>query len=229
MGEMVTYHGAGNAGEGYLARPAPGESRPAVVVVQEWWGLVPHITSVADRFAEAGFAALAVDLDRGASAGLDRSGQETRPVDAPELDRASVEIAGAAEYLAGRSGVAGKVGVVGFGAGGSLALWSATRSDRIVGAVGFYPVLPWDGMPTDWAGYAGKSALIHCCAEEPSSGDGALATRRAIETAGGECQVCDYPGTVRAFFDDDRPEAYHQPAAASAWARTLEFFRAKLG
>jgi len=41
--------------------------------------------------------------------------------------------------------------------------------------------------------------------------------------------VYDYPGTGHAFFNDDRPEAYHDAAAATAWARTLEFLRATLG
>ena len=65
MGEMVSYRSNGGTSEGYLAIPASGTASPAVIVIQEWWGLVPHIRSVADRFAEAGFVALAPDLYHG--------------------------------------------------------------------------------------------------------------------------------------------------------------------
>jgi len=228
MGEMVGYRSNGGTSEGYLALPATGEAGLAVVVIQEWWGLVPHITSVADRFADAGFVALAPDLYHGTST--------TEPDHAGKLimglamDQAARDIAGGADYLAGRPEVTGSVGCVGFCAGGSLALWSATVSDRIVATAGFYPVLPWERMRPEWSDYAGKAAVIHCSEEDgTSAADGVQAARRAIEVAGGECAVHDYPGTRHAFFNDDRPEVFDQPAAASSWARTLEFFRTRLG
>ena len=57
MGEMTTFASNGHTCDGYLAGKGPG-----VIVIQEWWGLVPHITGVADRFAAAGFTALAPDF-----------------------------------------------------------------------------------------------------------------------------------------------------------------------
>lgn len=226
MGEMVTYRSGGGTSEGYLAVPAGGETRPAVIVIEERWGVVPHIRSVADRFAQAGFVALAPDL-RISTAEPEHAG---KLITGPAMDQAARDIAGAADYLVGRPEVTGKVGVVGFCAGGSLALWSATLSERIVGAVGFYPALPWERMRPDWADYAGKGALIHCSEEGgTSAAEGVQTARRAIEAAGGDVTLYDYPGTSHAFFNDDRPEVFNHPAAASAWARTLEFFRAKLG
>jgi carboxymethylenebutenolidase len=72
MGERITFKSNGSPTAGYLARPAqPG---PGVVVIQEWWGLVPHIEHVADRFAAAGFVALPPDL----STAVRRSRQMTR-------------------------------------------------------------------------------------------------------------------------------------------------------
>ncbi|MCH8994111.1 MAG: dienelactone hydrolase family protein [Chloroflexi bacterium] len=65
-GEMVTFSSNGQEAEGYLAKPASG-SGPGVVVIQEWWGLVPHIKDVCDRFANEGFVALAPDLYHGAA------------------------------------------------------------------------------------------------------------------------------------------------------------------
>jgi carboxymethylenebutenolidase len=228
MGEMVSYRSNGGTSEGYLALPPKGETGPAVIVIQEWWGLVPHITTVADRFADAGFMALAPDLYHGKAT--------TEPDEAVKLimglamDRAAGDIAGAADYLVKRAEVTGKVGCVGFCAGGSLALWSATLSDQIVAAVGFYPPLPWERMRPEWSDYAGKAAVIHCSEEDgTSAAEGMQTARRAIEAAGGECTLHDYPGTHHAFFNDDRPEVYDRQASARAWARTLELFRAKLG
>jgi carboxymethylenebutenolidase len=228
MGEMVSYRSNGGTSEGYLAIPASGSASPAVIVIQEWWGLVPHIRSVADRFAEAGFVALAPDFYHGETTGEPDEAQ--RLLMGMRMDEAARDIAGAADYLAERPEVTGKVGAVGFCAGGSLALWSATLSERIVASVGFYPALPWEAMPLNWADYAGKAAVIHCSEEDgTSAAEGVQTARRAIEEAGGTCQLYDYPGTSHAFFNDDRPEAFDQRAASSAWARTLELFRAKLG
>ncbi|HWB34583.1 MAG TPA: dienelactone hydrolase family protein, partial [Rugosimonospora sp.] len=67
MGELVRYPSNGGTSEGYLAVPESGTG-PGVVVIQEYWGLVPHIVSLADRFAQAGFVALAPDLFHGVKA-----------------------------------------------------------------------------------------------------------------------------------------------------------------
>ncbi|MEV7229382.1 dienelactone hydrolase family protein [Polymorphospora sp. NPDC051019] len=229
MGEMVSYRSNGGTSEGYLALPTGERSSaaPAVIVIQEWWGLVPHITSIADRFAEAGFVALAPDLYHGKSTSEpDEAGKLIMGL---AMDQAAKDIGGAADYLAQRPEVNGRVGTVGFCAGGSLALWSATLSDRIVATVGFYPVLPWERMRPEWTDYAGKAAVIHCSEEDgTSAAEGVVTASRAIEAAGGECAVYDYPGTRHAFFNDDRPEVFDRAASASAWARTLELFRTRL-
>jgi carboxymethylenebutenolidase len=64
MGENVEFQSNGGNTPGYLAIPKSGHG-PSVVVIQEWWGLVPHIKDVCDRFADEGFVALAPDLYHG--------------------------------------------------------------------------------------------------------------------------------------------------------------------
>lgn len=227
MGEMVSYSSNGGTSEGYLAVPSSG-SGPAVIVIQEWWGLVPHIKELADRFAEAGFVALAPDMYHGE--------HTTEPDEAGKLamglamDQTAKDIAGAAAYLASRPDVTGRIGCVGFCMGGSLALWSATLSEHVVATVGFYPALPWERMSPKWDNYAGKIAMIHCSEEDgTSAAPGIQQAKQAIEAAGGEVVVYDYPGTHHAFFNDDRPEVYDREAAALGWARTIEFLRTRLG
>ena len=63
-GQMVEFKSNGGTTQGYLATPESG-SGPGVIVIQEWWGLVDHIKDVADRFAKAGYVALAPDFYNG--------------------------------------------------------------------------------------------------------------------------------------------------------------------
>ena len=227
MGEQVTFASNGDTAAGYLAVPESG-SGPGVVVIQEWWGLVSHITDVADRFAAAGFVALAPDLYHGITT--------TEPDEAGKLlmglaiDRAAEDIAGAARYLTSRPETTGEtIGAVGFCMGGSLALWSATLAPQIVAAVGFYPAIPWEKMAPEWPSYDGKAAIVHA-AEGDGGPDapGILQARKAIEAAGGTVEVYGYPGTEHAFFNDSRPEVHDAGAAALAWDRTVALFRERL-
>lgn len=223
MSERVSFASNGGTCGGYLALPQSG-SGPAVIVIQEWWGLVGHITNVADRIAQAGFVALAPDLYHGAIA--------KEPDEAMKLlmdlaiDKAALDIAGAAKYLSDRRDVVGKgVGVIGFCMGGSLALWSATLSEEIVATVGFYPGQPWSRMSPIWENYSGKHAIIHCSEQDgTSAATGIQEAINAIRSAGGSAEAFDYSGTNHAFFNDERPEVYDAPASAKAWQRTLAFF-----
>ena len=60
-GRMVKFSTNGGTTDGYLATPASGKG-PGVIVIQEWWGLVPHIKEVCDRFAANGFVGLAKEI-----------------------------------------------------------------------------------------------------------------------------------------------------------------------
>src|SRR5205085_9427634 len=95
-GEMVSFQSNGGQAEGYLSIPQSGKGA-GVVVIQEWWGLVPHITDVADRFASQGYSALAPDLYHGKTT--------TEPDEAGKLmmsmniEQAAKDLRGACEYL----------------------------------------------------------------------------------------------------------------------------------
>ena len=227
MSERVSFVSNGGTCEGYLALPQSG-SGPAIIVIQEWWGLVGHITNVADRFAQAGFVALAPDLYHGAIA-KEPDAAKKLLMDLA-IDKAALDIAGAAKYLCDRKDVVGKgVGVIGFCMGGSLALWSATLSEEIVATVGFYPGQPWSRLSPKWENYSGKHSMIHCSEQDgTSAAPGIQEAIYAIRLAGGSAEAFDYPGTNHAFFNDERPEVYDAPASAKAWDRTLAFFNSHI-
>jgi len=123
MGERITFKANGTDTPGYLARPET--SGPGVIVIQEWWGLVPHIESIADRFAEAGFVALAPDLYHGRSTkSPDEAGKMMM---AMRIDAAERDLAGAIDYLSAQREVRPKkIGTVGFCMGGALSLLAAS-------------------------------------------------------------------------------------------------------
>lgn len=216
---------AGEDVPGYIAIPEAG-SGPAVIVIQEWWGLVPHIIDVCDRLAAEGFVALAVDHYRGA--------ETTEPDEAQKLmiglDIAQVaaDLAAAAQALVARPEVVGDgVRVVGFCMGGGLALLAPTVSEDICCTVAFYPAMPWPQYAPDWSRYVDKAAVVHkALSDEPGNGPVIAEYATAIRAAGGDVEVFNYADSVHAFFNDARPEVFQPENAAVAWQRTLDVFRA---
>ena len=74
MGEIIEFPSNGRPGHGYIATAPKGtDPTSGIIVLQEWWGLVDQIKRTCDRFAEAGFTALAPDLYDGATVPLDRA------------------------------------------------------------------------------------------------------------------------------------------------------------
>lgn len=222
MGELIAFESNGGLCDGYLALPQSGTG-PAVIVIQEWWGLVGHITEVADRFADAGFVALAPDLYHGAIA--KEPDHAMKLLMGLAMDKAAMDIDGAATFLTQKPYVVGKgVGAIGFCMGGSLALWSATLSSKITAAVAFYPGMPWARMAPVWENYSGKSAVIHCSESDgTSSAPGIQEAVTSIEASHGSVKTFDYPGTHHAFFNNERESVFDSKAAELAWNRTISF------
>ena len=137
---MIRYPTNGTTGSGYLATPEAG-SGPGVVVIQEWWGLVDHIKDVADRFAAAGFVALAPDCyDGQTTASPDEAGKLMMAL---EIDAAEKTLRGAIDYLLSRDDVTStSVGTVGFCMGGQLSLYAACANPRVGACVDFYGIHP---------------------------------------------------------------------------------------
>ena len=219
--ESVQFDANGGRAPGYLARPDDNVSHPGVVVIQEWWGLEPHIKDVAARFAREGFVALAPDLYRGV---VVSEPDEARKL-AMGLDReqAARDIQGALSYLKGLASVVPKrMGVVGFCMGGSLALFTACRSPDVGAAAVFYGGM----MPAD-EDLARLSAPVLGLYGEEDAGIPLASVEKLRETlqrAGKTHKIHVYPGAGHAFFNDTRPS--HRPEAArDAWERTLAWFQ----
>ena len=225
-GQMVTFASNGGTASGYLATPASG-SGPGVIVLQEYWGLVPHIKDVADRFATAGFTSLAPDLYRGASTTEpDEAGKEMMALD---LARAGRDLSGAIGELQRRTG-RDKVGVTGFCMGGGLALVVACqRPDAVAACVPFYGAIPWAEAQPD---YSKMQAAVQGHYAENDGWASPVAAEQLRETLadnGVSVEMFIYPGVDHAFFNDTRPEVYDAGASGLAWDRTLAFLKQHLG
>lgn len=204
---------------GYLAIPAHSNGL-GVVVIQEWWGLVPHICSVADRFAEAGFIALAPDIYRGeTTTSPDEAG---RLFMALNIEQAAQDLESAIDYLIQQPAVTcEKVGVVGFCMGGQLALLTGTLSSRIGAVVDFYGIHP--NVHPDFAKLTAPVLGIFGEQDDFVPPQAVSQLEDAIQQAGGTIEARIYANASHAFFNDSRPEVYNPEAAADAWQRTLDF------
>ena len=227
MGDIVDFPSNGHGASGYLAVPAGG-SGPGVVVIQEWWGLVPHITDVCDRLAAEGFVALAPDLFHGKST--------TEPDEAGKLmmalnvEQAAKDLSGAVDFLLGHDAVTGDaVGVIGFCMGGGLALVLAcNRPDAVAACAPYYGVIPWASAQPD---YSTLAAVVRGHFAENDGFFGpelALGLEQQLRDLGKDATITIHPGCDHAFFNDARPEVYDAAQSALAWADSLDLFRSTL-
>lgn len=226
MGEMVEFASNGKPSQGYLALPEMGAGA-GVIVIQEWWGLVPHIKEVADRFSDAGFVALAPDLYHGETTSEpDDAGKLMMNM---ELARASRDMTGAVDYLMGLDATTGNgVGAVGFCMGGGMVLWLSTLKAEVIAAVPFYGAIPWDQVQPDYAA-SDAAYLGHYAVNDGwATLDGAKRLESHLRDLGRTATFHYYEGTDHAFFNDTRPEVYDADAANLAWERTVEFLKAVL-
>ena len=222
MGEMIEFTSNGGTAQGYLA----GSSGPGVLVIQEWWGLNDHIKDIVERFAAAGFVALAPDLYHGETT--------TEPDGAGKLmmalniDQASKDMSGAIDELQRRSGRP-KVGVVGFCMGGGLALVVACkRPDAVAAVAPFYGLIPWEGAQPDWSALAAKVEGHYAADDQFFTPEKAEALQTQLRALGKDATLLVYPEVDHAFFNDTRPEVYAADAATTAWLRVLDLFRSEL-
>jgi len=221
-GKMVDFPSNGHSAKGYLATPASGKG-PGVLVIQEWWGLVGHIKNVCDRFAAAGFSALAPDLYHGQTA--------TEPDAAGKLfmalniGQAEKDLRGAATYLAQHSSTA-RLGAVGFCMGGQLALFAGTLNPTVGAVVNFYGIHP--NVKPDYSKLSGPVLGLFAEKDGFVTPQVARDTDAAIKKAGKTSEITIYPNVDHGFFNDDRPDVYNKAAADDAWRRTLSHFRQHL-
>lgn len=211
-------------GGGYLALPDGGGPHPGVVVIHEAYGLNDHIKNVTRRFADAGYAALAVDLftDRIRAVCMARymAGILTGSVNRAGID----DLKSGLTFLAKLPDVdAQRMGAIGFCMGGGFAIAWACTDSRLKAIAPFYATNP---RPLEVV-----KRLCPVVGSYPENDFTARAARtldRELTTYNIKHDIKIYRGSEHSFFNDARGR-YNKEAAEDAWKRTLRFFEDQLG
>lgn len=224
MGTTISFKRPdGKDAKGYLANAARGNA-PGVVVIQEWWGLSANIKALTDRFALAGFDALAPDLYEGVVVpyhDADAAGKEMNSLNF--IDATEQTVRGAVQYLK-RNGA--KVGLTGFCMGGAVTIIGAAKIPELTAGVAFYGIPPEQAAkPADvkiplQGHFANKDDWC-----TPAAVD---AFEKAMRNVGKEFEAFRYDAD-HAFVNEERAAVHDREAAELAWGRATEFFRKHLG
>jgi carboxymethylenebutenolidase len=228
--DRLTIAADGGRFSAYVARPAAAKA-PAVVVIQEIFGVNAVMRGVCDDLATKGYLAICPDLFWRIEPGIDITDQTDAEwkrafelFNAFDVDAGVKDIAATVEAIRADAGCSGKVGAVGFCLGGLLAFLTATRTGADA-SVGYYGV----GIEryTAEAEKLATPLLLHVAEEDQFVPKAAQELVRTALKNHPQVQIFSYPGRDHAFA---RKGGAHYDAgdAATAEARTLDFFRAHL-
>jgi len=220
MGQMIDFaRPDGGSTKGFLAEA--GSDRPGIIVIQEWWGLNDQICGVADRFARAGYNALAPDLYEGrVTQEPDEANHMMTGLDFPGATHQ--DIRGAAQHLAAAGN--GKVAVMGFCMGGALTIASAVHVPECSVAVCFYGIPPKEfaDASTIKIPFQGHFAIQ----DDWCTPEAVDALEADMKSGGVDHELYRYDAQ-HAFFNEVS-DAYDVGSARDSWARMAEFLSARL-
>ncbi len=225
--QEVTFPGESVEIKAFVAKPASGGPHPAVIVVQEWWGLSEHIKDVARRLAKEGYFAVAPDL-------YSRQGHKVTddPNVAAQLMSGLKPEDGVDDLLStmswlGRDNDArdDRIGVIGFCMGGSYALRLPCVTKEIKAAAPFYGEIPPDEKLQQLA-----CPIFYAYGEN----DGWI-TRQDVDRLAAALKKFNKPGEVKiykgcshGFFNDTRKDVHRAAEAQDAWQHALKLFAENL-
>jgi carboxymethylenebutenolidase len=223
--QTVKYPSGNESVESFLVVPRSEGKHPAIVVIQEWWGLVPWVKEQAEKLAGQGYVALAVDLYRGQST--------TDPSEARELmrrlpeARALQDLEAAFNYLASRPDVdKQKIGSIGWCMGGGWSLRLAEHEPKLAACVVNYGELPRSSLEIQ---AIRAPVLGNFGADDRGIPPQAVrAFKSAMKANGKQISVKIYAGAAHAFENPNNKPGFRPVAAQDAWRRTLVFLNAEL-
>lgn len=213
-----------NDTDAFVVWPPGKGNAPSLVVVHESWGLNGQIRETAKKLARQGYVAIVPDLYHGKVASdPERAHELSRALDQPE---AMKDLLAAIAWLRAQPRSSkGKIGVIGFCMGGSLAQGLAMRSPEVLATAMFY-----GGPETDPVKLASLHGplMAHFGAEDDGIPVARVEEFRAgLRKAGKTAEVFVYPGAGHAFMHEGRP-SYQPDASRQAWARTLAFLQKQI-
>ena len=224
---METFKSNGGTASGYLASPASGKG-PGVIVIQEWWGLIPQVKGIADMFAREGFNALAPDFYHGKSAKIGEPDEARKLMMELDIAQAAKDATGAAQYLAAHPKTSSKkVGVIGFCMGGMLALMTGTVAPDTVGAVVDCYGVPPQQKP-DYSKMKGIPVLFIFGGKDEHVMHALPTLEADLVAAGVPFEKVVYPEADHAFLNEQRADAHRPGDAKDAWPKIMSFLKEHL-
>ncbi len=228
--EITVQYPSGNVTmKAFVAAPQTKEKRPAVIVIQEWWGLTDHIKDIARRYAAEGYVAIAPDLySRLGHALTTDAGEAGKLMNTLKQEDGLADLNATVAYLTSVPEVDGaRIGVTGFCMGGSYALMLPCVNPAIKAAVPFYGQVPNPDAPLQKL----SAPVLYLYGEDDGWITKADVQRlaAALKKYNKPGEIKTYPGAPHAFFRDNDPSVYRPEAAKDAWGRTKDFFKQHLG
>ena len=225
---MVQYPSGNVTVRAYVAAPQTKERRPAIIVIQEWWGLTDHIKDVARRYAAEGYVAITPDLySRLGNALTTDPGEAGKLMNTLQQEDGLKDLNATVAYLKSVPEVdASRLGVTGFCMGGSYALMLPCVSRDIKAAVPFYGQVPNPDAPLEQL----AAPVLYIYGED----DGWITKADVQRLATGfkkyrkSGEIKTYSGAPHAFFRDTDKAVYRPEAAKDAWTRATAFFKQHL-
>jgi carboxymethylenebutenolidase len=209
---------------GAMAEPSGSGKVPALVLVQEYWGINDHVKSLVDRFAAEGFLVVAPDLYHGTIAkDANEAGQLMGALDTLAAVK---EIGATAAFLKEHARSNGKVGVIGFCLGGALSFAAACHVPGLAAVVPFYGVPPAEKV--DYAKVTAPVLAHFAKVDQWATVEKAEAIKAQIQAAGKTTMHLEVYDAGHAFMNDARPEAYDEKSAKLAWQRSVDFLKKHL-
>jgi len=222
--EFTSYPAETGPMRAYLARPAKGKKFPAVIVIHENRGLVPHIQDVTRRMAREGFLALAPDALSplgGTPEDISNVGAMFKQLDS---EKTTKNFVAAVKYLKTHPQSTGKVGCTGFCWGGAMTNQVAVNAPDLNAAVPYYGRQP----SAEDVAKIQAPIMAHYAENDAGIDAGIPAFEEALKKYHKEYQIFMYEGASHAFNNDTNPDRYNEKAAKLAWSRTVAFFKEKL-
>jgi carboxymethylenebutenolidase len=227
MPEIVSFLSSGSMASGYLSRPKGTVQGPAVLVIQEWWGLDSGIKEMANRLAGAGFVALAPDLYRGELAHHDEMDRAAELMKNLPPERAGRDMSSAIDFLLNHHAVTSKnVGVVGFCMGGLLSwIIACNRPDKITAVVPFYG-FPEGASEPDWSKLNAKVRGHMAEHDDHFPAEKARALEAKLQAMGKDVTLTVYPGTGHAFMGPHNAlGTLDAELAERIWPEVIDFLK----
>lgn len=224
-GKQVQYKSGNETVSGMLYTPAGKGPFPALVVIQEWWGLNDWIKEQASKLSDQGYVTLAVDLYRGKVA--------TTPDEAHELsrglphDRAERDLLAAAKYLRSQKNVdPARVGSIGWCMGGGYSLDLALEDPKLAATVINYGHLATS--PENLEKIHAPILGIFGGQDKGIPVEDVRKFEQQMKQLGKSVEIVIFPDAGHAFENPNNKNGYRAADAAQAWAKTMEFLHRTL-